>query len=93
MSLSPNIQAIARATVVGRKVFDVIERQPKIRDYAKSMKKFSLTDAIYFNDVTFKYPTGLKNAKNVLSNANFFIKAGESTAIVGPSGSGKSTIV
>ena len=48
---------------------------------------------ITFNDVTFKYPTSLPEHKPVLIDANFHIRAGCTTAIVGPSGSGKSTIV
>ena len=41
----------------------------------------------------FKYPTAPEGARETLSDANFTIKSGTSTAIVGPSGSGKSTIV
>ena len=32
MSLNPNIQALAKALVVGKKVFDVIDRNPEIQD-------------------------------------------------------------
>ncbi len=45
---------------------------------------------IKFDNVSFKYSTGLKNAVNGIS---FTINAGEMIAFVGPSGGGKSTIV
>ena len=41
----------------------------------------------------FRYPTAPEGGRDTLTGANFMIKAGTSTAIVGPSGSGKSTIV
>jgi hypothetical protein len=47
-------------------VFDVIEREPKIKDHDKCTTNFSLKERIYFKDVTFKYPTAAENVKNVL---------------------------
>ena len=46
-------------------------------------------DAIKFDKVNFSYP----GRKNVLSNLNFEIIKGQTTAIVGKSGSGKTTII
>jgi ATP-binding cassette subfamily B protein len=50
-------------------------------------------DAIYFNNIAFKYPTAPEKTLSTFENVSFKIKAGTSTAIVGPSGAGKSTIV
>lgn len=74
-------------------IFDVIDRVPEIRDHDKCSDSFDITQNIRFENITFKYPTAPPNTKNVLEGANFKLRAGESTAIVGPSGSGKSTIV
>jgi ABC-type multidrug transport system fused ATPase/permease subunit len=93
MSLTPNIQAVFRAKVVGKAIYDVIDREPAIRDSEKCLKNFDLNTGIYFNDVVFKYPTALEALKKTFDKASFKIIARESTAIVGPSGSGKSTIV
>ena len=44
MSLNPNIQALSKALVVGKKVFDVIDRNPEIKDYEgtdESLRKTS----------------------------------------------------
>lgn len=42
MALNPNIQAIAKAQVVGKKVFDVIEREPKIKDHKDALHDFNI---------------------------------------------------
>jgi ABC-type multidrug transport system fused ATPase/permease subunit len=92
--LTPNIQALFKSKVTGKQIFDVIERLPLIRDTdSPDPPPFKLDTSITFKNVSFKYPTAPENAKNVLDQISFEIKAGETTAIVGPSGSGKSTIV
>ena len=82
-----------RAKVVGRMIFDVIDRPPGICDHEGCVSEFDITKSIRFEGVTFRYPTAPPNVKNVLDKVSFEIKAGSTTAIVGPSGSGKSTIV
>ena len=53
----PNIQALQSAKVVGKIIFDVIDREPKIKDYEIAISDFKLNKYIEFKDVTFKYPT------------------------------------
>jgi ATP-binding cassette, subfamily B (MDR/TAP), member 1 len=91
--LTPNIQALMQAKVVGKSIFDVIDRVPLIKDHENCATSFEVRTSINFENITFMYPTAPENAKNVLENVSFKIRAGETTAIVGPSGSGKSTIV
>jgi ABC-type bacteriocin/lantibiotic exporter with double-glycine peptidase domain len=74
-------------------VFEVIERVPLIKSEPGSIENLTLNQKISVNKVTFRYPTQIETTKDILRQASFIIKAGESTAIVGPSGSGKSTIV
>ncbi len=57
------------------------------------MEDIQIKDGITFEHVKFRYPGAPDGARDVLTDANFTIKSGTSTAIVGPSGSGKSTIV
>ena len=82
-----------KARVLGKLIFDIIDRVPEIRDHPGSSSTFDIKKEINFKNISFRYPTAPSNVKNVLDNVSFKIRAGESTAIVGPSGSGKSTIV
>ena len=90
------VPGIIKALVVGKEVFDVIERVPLIRSpdvFSEASTIISIEDGIHFKNVTFRYPTAPANSRDVLQKVNFVIKPYTSTAIVGPSGSGKSTIV
>jgi hypothetical protein len=55
--LTPNIQAIIKARVVGKVIFDVIDRIPEIRDHSGCKENFDVTREISFKNVTFRYPT------------------------------------
>ena len=95
-TLMPAIPALARISIVGKEIFDVIERDPQIGGHVETentVDAIKIGEGIIFKDVKFKYPTAPEEAKPVMECGNFTIKSGTSTAIVGPSGSGKSTIV
>ena len=53
-------------------------------------KTWRLQDKIEVRKVTYRYPDG---DVNVIENASFMIKKGQTAAFVGTSGAGKSTIV
>ena len=40
--LTPNIQALVKAKVVGHTIFDVIDRVPEIRDHDKCAESFDI---------------------------------------------------
>lgn len=46
--LTPNIQAVIKARVVGKVIFDVIDRVPEIRDHEKCSDNFEVTRQISF---------------------------------------------
>ena len=74
---------------------EVVEDRINAMDRAKEEdlgnKKLSgCTDAIYFEDVCYKYS---ETGKNILKNVALTFPAGKVTALVGPSGSGKSTLI
>ena len=87
------IPPIMRARVIGKIVFDLIDRVPEIKSPDDCVEDIRIGDGIHFDHVKFRYPTAPEGSRDVLTDANFTIKAGTSTAIVGGSGSGKSTIV
>eukprot|EP00350_Pseudokeronopsis_sp_OXSARD2_P006688 CAMPEP_0170565664 /NCGR_PEP_ID=MMETSP0211-20121228/79335_1 /TAXON_ID=311385 /ORGANISM="Pseudokeronopsis sp., Strain OXSARD2" /LENGTH=380 /DNA_ID=CAMNT_0010886607 /DNA_START=784 /DNA_END=1926 /DNA_ORIENTATION=- len=102
VSLSPNVSALLKSLVVGKKIFDVIDRVPEIKDESNdALTQFALNRGIEFKNVSFKYPTNRNTSSSdqlpeehwVFKDANFMIKEGQSTAIVGQSGAGKSTVV
>ena len=97
--------AIMKGLIVGKEIFDLIEREPKIKSpnqYSKKgkaepslalSKQMSLSSGIRFENVRFRYPTAPENSRDIFTGVSFMIRPFTSTAIVGPSGSGKSTIV
>jgi ATP-binding cassette, subfamily B, bacterial MsbA len=80
---------IQEASAAGKRVFDVLDTEPNIRDAAHPVRLTSFREEIRFDDVSFRYIAG----DPVLSHIMLTIKKGEVVAIVGPSGSGKSTLV
>ena len=64
--LTPNIQALVKAKVVGKEIFDIIERVPEIKDHENCKPTFEIKKEIRFEKITFRYPTAPENVKNVL---------------------------
>jgi ATP-binding cassette subfamily B (MDR/TAP) protein 1 len=94
MHIIPSFRKIASACLMGKKVFDVIERKSLIADNDKpSDSSIKVKDSIKFENVKFRYPTAVLSQPDTFQGISFEIKAGTSTCIVGPSGSGKSSIV
>ena len=79
------------AAVTSQKLYEVIERNPKIsiNNGGKQLKKFK--GNISFKNVEFSYPTRPDNL--ALNGFSLKIRHGHSVALVGPSGSGKSTVI
>ena len=58
MGLQPNIMAFVQAKVLGKLIFDVIDRDSEIKDEGgKQLKDFNLKNQITFENVSFRYPT------------------------------------
>ena len=82
---------LPRAAVSARRINEVVETAPSIKDI-ETLKKFdtSKKGLVEFKNVSFRYPDA---DTEILSDINFTAKPGETTAIIGSTGSGKSTIV
>lgn len=80
--------AIQRGIAAAQSIFEVLDADAEIDSGAIELK--SANGNFEFCDLNFNYK---KSTKQVLSDINFSVSAGETIAIVGSSGSGKSTLV
>ncbi len=71
-----------------RRIFDVLDTQPEIRDKKGAITVSRNFKAIELRDLFFKY-----DEASVLKGINLTVRAGETIAIVGKSGGGKTTLV
>ncbi|POO52604.1 multidrug ABC transporter ATP-binding protein [Agrobacterium rosae] len=71
-----------------RRFTELIDTDPDIADAPNAIVAPALRGEIAYKDVSFGYSDG----KQVLSNIDLTIKAGETVAFVGPSGAGKTTL-
>uniref|UniRef100_A0A914P3D7 ATP-binding cassette sub-family B member 9 n=1 Tax=Panagrolaimus davidi TaxID=227884 RepID=A0A914P3D7_9BILA len=81
---------IMEAVGASRKVFEYMEREPKIKNDGEFVPHF-VYGKINFNNISFSYPT--RPQTTVLDNVSFEVQLGRTVALVGPSGAGKSSII
>ena len=85
------VNAIARASTCGSRLFEILDREPEIRDQPNA-KPLEVTDGVVrFENVSFSY-TRADGDLPVLHDVSFEARPGKIVGIVGPPGSGKSTI-
>ena len=77
------------ASAASDRVFELYDREPKVKDPVKAVPAPRLTHEIELKDIDFHY----NEDTPVIRGLNLTIKAGETLAIVGPNGCGKSTLV
>jgi subfamily B ATP-binding cassette protein MsbA len=80
---------IQESSAAGKRVFEILDTQPSIRNIPNAVKLTEYTRTIEYKDVTFSY----NGQDKVLDGINIAINKGEVVALVGPSGSGKTTLV
>lgn len=84
------VNAFARASTCGARLFAVLDLEPPIRD-RDDARSLEVTDGVLeFEDVSFAYAG--EGAPPVLRGVSFRVEPGKTLGIVGPPGSGKSTI-
>ena len=79
-----------RAAVSARRINEVLETEPLIKDGRMTEGKPGIVGEVVFKNVSFRYPGA---AKNVLDGISFTARQGETVAFIGSTGSGKSTLV
>lgn len=84
------MNAAARAVSSGRRLFEVLDLEPTIRDRPDAAALVLKEGTLRFEHVRFSYAPG---SPLVLDGVSFTVEPGRTLGVVGPSGSGKSTLV
>lgn len=79
---------LSRASNAMRRLFEVIDTVPDVREAENPVKKDQLLGDIQFDRVGFSYEPGRKTLENI----SFSLPHGQTLGIVGHTGAGKSTI-
>ncbi|MDA7977678.1 MAG: ABC transporter ATP-binding protein/permease [Pirellulales bacterium] len=87
--LSDVYSKIQRAVAASDRVFELLDRKPKVRDPENPVALPKHRKQITLKDVSFAYVP----SQPVLQNVNLTVEYGETIAIVGPNGCGKSTLL
>lgn len=87
------LQIFARGMTSKRRLEEVLETKPAIRDGDSGIRRAdgkTAREAVVLQHVSFRYPG---QQENVLTDISLSIARGETLAIVGATGSGKSTLI
>jgi ATP-binding cassette, subfamily C, bacterial CydC len=87
-SLPQAARELAATRTAGRRVLELIDREPAVRDPEQPLPGPSATPSIALDGVTAGY-----SHEPVLTNASLRLEPGRKLALVGPSGAGKTTVV
>ncbi|KAK9040747.1 hypothetical protein V6N11_015887 [Hibiscus sabdariffa] len=89
---SPCMTAVAAGQAAAFKMFETIEREPKIDSYDTSGKVLEdIRGDVELRDIYFSYPA--RPEEQIFSGFSLSIPSGITVALVGQSGSGKSTVI
>lgn len=79
-----------RASVAAKRINEVLDTRPSIKDGTVTKPDTGLTGEVEFRDVCFRYPDA---DADMLQNISFTAHKGETVALIGATGCGKSTVI
>ena len=91
MMVSQMIIQLARANASARRIQEVLENEPHIRDLPAARTDFTLQGRVAFENVTFAYEG--EGCDPVLKDVSFTAEPGQTVALLGTTGAGKSSLV
>lgn len=80
-----------RAAVSARRVQEVLDMEPAIKNPVNGVKETETNGVLRFDEVSFAYPGNSESP--VIRNVSFTANPGETVAFIGSTGSGKSTLI
>ena len=90
MMLVMTFMMLPRASVSAKRINEVLDTVPSIKDGTEPDGKKGHVGEIVFNHVSFRYPDA---EEEVLHDVSFTAKQGETVAFIGSTGCGKSTVI
>lgn len=88
--LGSTLGSAQRATAAGMRIFEILDRPPRIETAPNARELPDGGGEVIFSDVSFTYPGG---ERAVLEDIDLTVPAGATIAVVGGTGSGKTTLV
>ncbi len=89
MNLSNLYNQMVTNVTGAERIFDIMDTRPEIEDLKNVSELPAIKGSVSFDHVSFAYDADT----NVLNDVSFYVKPGETIALVGPTGAGKTTIV
>lgn len=81
---------LPRSSVSAKRILEVLETEPTIRDGAATKGQNDQIGEVEFRHVSFRYPGA---GENVISDISFSAHRGQTVALIGSTGCGKSTVI
>ncbi len=87
--LANQFNTFLSAVAGAERVFEIIEEEPEAKDEGRARDITEVKGEIEFRNVSFAYEKDVQT----VSDVSFYLKPGQTAALVGPTGAGKSTII